>query len=188
MMTKVRITAFITGLLILSAATVIKAQDPSSQLTPAGAQTGEQEQKEKEASEKQATALLEQLVGEVQLLKLPENRIRVEIAAGDLLWKRNEPRARSMFSLAGDGVAEMMRSTDGNVQRWAAQLRQEVVLTAAQHDAQLAYQLLATTRSATATPDTSNNFRRPNPDTNLEENLLARVAAIDPQLAAQKVE
>src|ERR1700687_4256979 len=149
MMTKVRITAFITGLLILSAATVIKAQDPGSQVTPAGAQTGEQKQKEK-----QATALLEQIVGEVQLLKLPENRIRVEIAAGDLLWKRNEPRARSMFSLAGDGVAEMMRSTDGNVQRWAAQLRQEVVLTAAQHDAQLAYQLLATTRSLTPTSDT----------------------------------
>src|SRR2546425_4268091 len=187
-MTKVRIAAFFTGLLILSAASVTRAQDPASQPTPADAQTDEQKQKEKEASEKKATALLEQIVGEVQLLKLPENRIRVELAAGDLLWKRNEARARSMFSLAGDGVAEMMRSTDGNMQRWAAQLRQEVVLTAAQHDAQLAYQLLATTRSLTPSPDTVNNFRRPSPDSNLEENLLARVAAIDPKLAAQKVE
>src|SRR3989441_3894457 len=187
-MTKVRIAAFFTGLLILSAASVTRAQDPASQPTPADAQTDEQKQKEKEASEKKATALLEQIVGEVQLLKLPENRIRVELAAGDLLWKRNEARARSMFSLAGDGVAEMMRSTDGNMQRWAAQLRQEVVLTAAQHDAQLAYQLLATTRSLTPSPDTVNNFRRPSPDSNLEQNLLARVAAIDPKLAAQKVE
>jgi hypothetical protein len=197
MMTKVRITTFVTGLLILfSGVTVIKAQDPSSQLTPTDAQTDEQKQKEKEAAEKKATALLEQIVGEVQSLKLPENRIRVEIAAGDLLWKRNEARARSLFSLAGDGVAEMMRSTDANMQRWAAQLRQEVVLTAAQHDAALAYQLLATTRSAT--PDAANNspgardlnmrFRGPSPDFNLEENLLARVAAIDPKLAAQKVE
>jgi len=187
-MTKVRITTFITGLLILSAATVIKAQDPASQLAPTDAQTDDQKQKEKEAAEKKATALLEQIVGEVQLLKLPENRIRVEIAAGDLLWKRNEARARSMFSLAADGVAEMMRSTDGNMQRWAAQLRQELVLTAAQHDAALAYQLLATTQSLTPTPDPGNNFRRPSPDSNLEENLLARVAAIDPKLAAQKVE
>ena len=193
-MTKVRITAFITGLLILSTATVIKAQDPAAGTTQADAQTDEQKQKDKEASEKKATALLEQIVGEVQGLKLPENRIRVQIAAGDLLWKRNEARARSMFSLAADGVAEMMRSTDGNMQRWAAQLRQEVVLTAAQHDAALAYQLLAITRSLTPTPDTpgardsNQRFRGPAPDSNLEENLLARVAAIDPKLAAQKVE
>src|SRR5258705_5482347 len=128
-MTKVRNLAFITGLLILSAVTVIRAQDTATQPTSTGAQADEQQQKEKEASEKKATALLEQIVGEVQLLKLPENRIRIEIAAGDLLWKRNEARARSMFSLAGDGVAEMMHSTDGNIQRWAAQLRQEGALT-----------------------------------------------------------
>ena len=133
-------------------------------------------------------ALLEQIVGEVQLLKLPENRIRVQIAAADMLWKGNEARARSMFSLAGDGVAELIRSTDGNSQRWAAQLRQELVLSAAQHDAPLAYQLLATTQSLTPTSDTGNDFRRPRADDNLEQNLLAQVAAIDPKLAAQKVE
>ena len=187
-MTRVRIAAFITGLLILSAATVIKAQDSASQLTPTNAQTDEEKQKQQEALEKKATVLLEQIVGEVQLLKLPENRIRVQTAAGDLLWKRNEERARSMFSLAADGVAEMMRSTDGNLQRSAVQLRQELVLTAAQHDAALAYQLLATTRSLTPTPDTGNDFRRRGPEINLEENLLARVAAIDPKLTAQKVE
>ena len=194
MLTKVRITTLLTVLLVLSAATVTRAQDPATQPTPTDAQTDEQKQKEKDASEKKAAALLEQIVGEVQLLKLPENRIRVEIAAADLLWKRNEARARSMFSLAGDGVAEMMRSTDGNTQRWAAQLRQEVVLTAAQHDAALAYQLLATTRSLTPPADTApaqnwnGRFRGPSPDFNLEANLLARVAAIDPKLAAQKVE
>jgi hypothetical protein len=187
-MTRARITAFITALLILSAATVIKAQDSASQLTPTSAQADEEKQKQQEELEKKATALLEQIVGEVQLLKLPENRIRVQTAAGDLLWKRNEIRARSMFSLAADGVAEMMRSTDGNLQRSAVQLRQEVVLTAAQHDATLAYQLLATTRSLTPPPDTGNDFRRRGPDINLEESLLARVAAIDPKLAAQKVE
>src|SRR6185295_3190606 len=153
-----------------------------------GAQVDEQQQKEKDAAEKKATALLEQIVGEVQLLKLPENRIRVQIAAADMLWKRNEARARSMFSLAGDGVAELMRGTDLNSQRWAAQLRQELVLSAAQHDAPLAYQLLATTQSLTPTPDAGNDFRRPRADANLEQNLLAQVAALDPKLAVQKVE
>lgn len=187
-MTKVRIMAFITGLLILSAVTVIRAQDLVTQLTPTGAQTDEQQQKEKEAAEEKATALLEQIVGEVQLLKLPENRIRVQIAAADMLWKRNEARARSMFSLAGDGVAELLRGTDGNSQRWAAQLRQELVLSAAQHDAPLAYQLLAATQSLTPTPDAGSDFRRPRADANLEQNLLAQVASLDPKLAAQKVE
>ena len=196
-MTKLRITAFIAGLLILSAATITNAQEPASQLTPTGVQTDEQNQQEKEALERKATDLLEQIVGEAQLLRLPDNRIRVEIAAGDLLWKHDKARALSMFSLAADGVAEMMRSTDGDMQRWAAQLRQEVVLTAAQHDATLAYQLLATTRSLTPTPDAGDTpgardwnmrFRRPSPDSNFEDNLLARVAAIDPKLAAQKVE
>ena len=143
-MNLVRITAFVIGLSIFSTATVIQAQDTASQLTPTNAQSEEEKQKH-EALEKKATALLEQIVGQVQLLKLPENRIRVQTAAADLLWKRNEERARSLFSLAGDGVAEMMRSTDGNLQRSAVQLRQEVVLTAAQHNAPLAYQLLATT-------------------------------------------
>jgi hypothetical protein len=184
----VRLTALIIGFSILSAATVIKAQDSATQLTPASTQTDEEKLKQQEAFEKKATALLEQVVSEVQLLKLPENRIRVQTAAGDLFWKHNEQRARSMFLLAADGVAEMMRSPDVDLQRSAAQLRQEVVLTAAQHDAALAYQLLATTRSLTPTSDTTNEFRRRGPDSSLEENLLARVAAIDPKLAAQKVE
>lgn len=187
-MTRVGNTVFFTALLILNATTVIKAQDSASQVTATNAQSEEEKQKQQEALEKKGTVLLEQIVGQLQLLKLPENRIRVQTAAGDLLWRRNEERARSMFSLAADGVAEMMRSTDGNLQRSAVQLRQEVVLTAAQHDATLAYQLLATTRSLTPPSDTGNDFRRRGPDNNLEENLLARVAAIDPKLAAQKVE
>ncbi len=188
-MRRVRFTHLVIGLVFLFSAAVVRPQDPA-QTTPADVQTDEEKQKEKEAAEKKATALLEQVVGEVQLLKLPENRIRVQITAGDVLWKLNEVRARSMFSLAADGVAEMMRSTDGNMQRRAAELRQEVVLTAALHDASLAYQLLTTTRSLTPSTVTAvNDFRRrPSPDFNLEENLLARVAAIDPKMAAQKAE
>ncbi len=187
-MTRRRISVFLIGLFILGAAPISKAQDSTSVLTPTNTQTEEEKQKQQEELEKKATVLLEQVVAEVQLLKLPENRIRVQTAAADLLWKRNQDRARSLFTLAADGVAELMRVTDGDLQRSAAQLRQEVVLTAAQHDAVLAYQLLATTRSLTPPSDTGNDFRRRGTDYNLEENLLARVAAVDPKLAAQKVE
>jgi hypothetical protein len=186
-MIKVRISVFSIALSLIFGAAAVTAQDTSTQQAPTG-QTDEEQQKAKEAAEKKAVALLDQVLDQAQTLKLPENRIRVQITAADLLWKRSEARARSLFSLAGDGVAEMMRNTDGNVQRWAAQLRQELVMTAAQHDAPLAYQLLAATRSLTPTPDTGNNPRRPNFDANLEQSLLARVAAIDPKLAAQKAE
>jgi len=180
--------ALIIGLLVFSTAPVLKAQEPASQPASPDAQTEEEKQKQQEALENKANALLEQVIGQVQLLKLPENRIRVQTAAGDLLWKRNPERARALFSLAADGVTDLMRSTDINLQRRASQLRQEVVLTAAQHDAALAYQLLAATRPLTPAPDSGNDFRRRGPDNNLEDNLLARVAATDPKLAAQKVE
>ena len=54
-MTKIRNTVLITALFILSAATVIRAQEPAS---PLGGAQDEQQQKENEAAEKKANALL----------------------------------------------------------------------------------------------------------------------------------
>ncbi|MCU1268337.1 MAG: hypothetical protein JWM21_4655 [Acidobacteria bacterium] len=185
-MLKPRVSAFISILVIavFSGAAVLNAQTLPAPTTDTTTQTEEQKQKEKEVLENKAAVLLEQIVGEVQMLKLPENRIRVQIAAGDLLWQRNEARARSMFSLASDGVAEMMHSTDPNSRRWALQMRQELVMTAAQHDASLAYQIVAATRSPAADSDS----RRGNADLMLEHSLLAQVATLDPKLAVQKAE
>src|SRR6185369_13407402 len=99
-------------------------------------------------------------------------RVRIQINAADMLWDQNQGRARGLFSMAAEGVAELGRTPtntnnfrrgnqDGNgfvIQggfqgpqgpQAAArnyQLRQELVLTAARHDAALAYQLLAATK------------------------------------------
>jgi hypothetical protein len=187
-MTKLRIFTCMLGLAIVFAVPAAGR----AQTTPGAADqkpaTDEQKQKEKEALEKKAAALLEQVISDVQMLRLPESRIRVQIVAGDLLWKRNESRARSMFSMAGDGVAELMRNTDNNSRRWAGQLRQELVMAAAQHDAPLAYQLVASTRPPAPTNDIDVIGRRPNNDDNLEMSLLAQVARVDPKFAAQKAE
>ena len=43
--------------------------------------------------EKKAGGVLEQIVGETSLLKLPDNRALVMASAGDLMWKRDEKRA-----------------------------------------------------------------------------------------------
>ncbi|MGI8731923.1 MAG: hypothetical protein ACR2LM_01290 [Pyrinomonadaceae bacterium] len=157
----------------------------------------EEEKKEKTEKEKKAFALLEQVVDEAQLLRLPENRIRVQINAAELLWQSNEGRARSLFSQAADGVAEMLRNANTeipigerrgfNQTRTPGQLRQELVLTVARHDAPLAYQLLAATRQPASAADPSGNIALNSKD-NLEQRLLAQVAALDPKLALQNAE
>src|SRR5678815_3830103 len=113
----------------------------------------EEQLKEKADKEKKAFALLEQVVDEAQMLKLPENRIRVQINSAELLWQSNEGRARALFSQAADGVAELVRNANTeipigerrgfNQTRTPTQLRHELVLTVARHDAPFAYQLLA---------------------------------------------
>src|SRR6266542_2257383 len=109
--------------------------------------------------------------------------------------QQKEGRARSLFSLASDGVGELMRSNADaseqrrrvNQTRSSVQLRQELVLSAARHDAALAYQLLAATRNSAPSAD-GNNFRGPDLEDNLEQRLLAQVAALDPKMALQNAD
>src|SRR5215217_7455877 len=183
------------------------AQDP-----PAQQATTEEQEKQKAEQEKNAYRLLDQVIDEAQSLRLPENRVRVQINAADMLWDQNQGRARSLFSMAADGVAEMGRNqpTVTNRRRgpnqdvvggFAAgggpqnirffQLRQELVLAAARHDAALAYQLLAATKPPPSAQNTADQ-RGPRPqfasEDNLEQALLGRIAALDPKLAAQNAE
>ena len=162
--------------------------------------SAEELEKQKEEWAKNAYRVLDQVVEESQSLRLTDNRVRIQIYAADMLWDRDQSRARSLFMLAGDAVAEMMRAPDNTTQRMGppnqprrpAQLRQELVLAAARHDAPLAYQLLATTKAPTNTQNTDavTQGRMPqiNPEEVLEQNLLAAVAALDPKLAGQNAD
>jgi len=181
-------------LIICVAALHVRAQEnvsTATALTQETQPTQEELQKQKEVAEQKAFALLEQLLTDVQMLKLPENRIRIQISAADLLWDHNQGRARSLLSLAADSVAEVLRnpSTEQgrgrNSGRSVNQLRRELVFAAARHDASLAYQLLAATR--TFAPTTGGS-RGANADENLEQDLLAQIAALDPKVALQNAE
>ena len=118
----------------------------------------------------------------------------MQIGSAELLWLGNEGRARSLFSQAADGIAEMLRTQNSDVAfsgrrsfdqtRTPAGLRQELVLTVARYDAPLAYQLLAATRTpANELANSGLNF-----EDELEQRLLAQVAALDPKLALQNAE
>ena len=177
-----------------------RTQQPTQQPTP----TAEELEKEKAERQKNAYRLLDQIIDEAQSLRLPENRVRVQTTAADLLWDSNQARARSLFTMAAEGVAEIGRQQQNNnanrrpgpqnPDRRAFQLRQELVLAAARRDAQLAYQLLAITKPAAlpAPPPNAADIRgqRPqtSPEDNLEQMLLNRIAALDPKFAAQNAE
>ena len=149
-----------------------------------------EQEEEKLKLESKAVALLEQVVSEAQALKLPENRVRVQIAAGDMLWARDQARARGLFSDAGAAIAQMTWQTDRGDRDEAetrARLRRELVLTAARHDADLAFQLLNSTRPLARTNNAANDTRfGTDSDTSLDQTLLSIIASSDPKMAYRK--
>ena len=205
-MKKVTIFALMLALSCFYAPLVI-AQDQTVQPPSA-----EELEKQKAEREKNAYRLLEQVIDEAQSLRLAENRVRIQINAADMLWDQNQGRARSLFTSAAEGVVEVARTQPASnnrrntmVQDGASfavfqggpqnmrthQLRQELILAAARHDAALAYQLLAATKPPASTQPTV-EARGPRAllasEESLEQTLLGRIAALDPKLAAQNAE
>lgn len=200
-MNKLFILLMVLGVTFSPVLAQVQTTQPPAQQQP----TSEEQEKEKAERQKNAYRLLDQIIDETQSLRLPENRVRVQTTAADLLWESNQGRARALFSTAAESVAEMGRQQQNNnnnnnrrgggpqnVERRAFQLRQELVLAAARHDAQLAYQLLAITKPAALPAPQIADPRIPRPqftpEDNLEQQLLGRVAALDPKFAAQNAE
>src|SRR2546425_4847731 len=187
-----KITPFL--LLLASAATAVAQTATSQTATAQQSPDPQQQQEEKAKLEKKAVALLEQVVADAQVLKLPENRIRVQIAAGDMLWDKNPARARGLLTEAGAMLGQVMLEvdrTDRDDMMTVNQLRQDLVLTAGRHDAELGYQLLHSTQQqqptqTTITPARGNRQFIFDQGNNLEQSLLATVAVSDPKFAYQK--
>jgi len=143
------------------------------------------------ANEDQAYLLLDQVIAGIGSLKLPENRSRLEMMAADLLWKRDSERARSLFLQAAGDVVELAQQSAGKSNepfsryQSSAGLRQKLILTAAQHDAVLAYKLLRKTQPKTA--ELAEAGRTEN-ESYIEQLLLAEVSRIDPKFALSKAE
>src|SRR5690349_1176313 len=193
-----------------SAAPLVAQDQPAQQQEQQPSQ--EELDKQKAEREKNAYRLLDQVIDEAQSLRLVENRVRIQINAADILWDQNQGRARALFATAGEGIVELARTQAANNNRRnmgmdgngfgpqgygppnmrTYQLRQELVLTAARHDAALAYQLLASTKPPANTQPTTADARGPRAqilsDDNLEQQLLGRIASLDPKLAAQNAD
>jgi hypothetical protein len=186
-MKKLIILALTLALCCLFASQSLAQDQPAPQQPSA-----EELEKQKAEREKNAYRLLDQVIDDAQSLRLVENRVRVQTNAADLLWDQNQGRARSLFATAAEGIAELGRTqqTTNNNRRFQMapdgggftvqnnaqnmrvyQLRQELVLTAARHDAALAYQLLAATKPPATTQPVTADGRGPRPQINPEDNL-----------------
>jgi hypothetical protein len=107
------------------------------------------------ATEKKALDLVESLSEQVSNLHSPSNRMRAQCMVADLLWSRDEKRARSLFTAAVNQLAgriEEIDYSDPEVYQDLNRLsvsRQELVMRIAAHDPDLAITALLKTRFQT---------------------------------------
>ncbi len=173
-----------------------QAQTPQDQ-SPIDQQQKQQKELEmKKELERKTFLLLDEVIGSAASLKLPENRALVLSSAADLLWPRDEKRARALFKDALNNLnstAIRFNSKMTDEQRRAYQMytqqRTEILQMIARRDIDLALELLRASRLPTV-PVTAAGMetKLPDEDMRLEQSLAAQVAANDPKRALQMAE
>jgi hypothetical protein len=187
-----------TALIVLSLASSLSAQQPSPPQEP---QQTEEEKKASKELEKKALALIDELVAESASLRLAENRVHILTTASDLLWARDEERARALAREAMDQVVAQMREAREKAAQEEGQysdpryprrygptyLRQTVLNMLARRDAKLALEFLQLTRSLRPN-DNSRDPGEEQQDKMVEMNLASQIAENDPQTALRMAE
>jgi hypothetical protein len=154
----------------------------------------EEEQARRASVELKALELLDDVGGEAQALKLAENRVRLQVAAADLLWARDEKRARELFNAALLSVASTTAAIAPDDPRReqlvqeSLNLRREIAQLIAQRDPQLALDFVRGTRPPVAQGAPEKNYYQPDQELALETGLAEQVAARDPKQALRIAE
>jgi hypothetical protein len=154
--------------------------------------------------QKKALESLDALLKELGTLRLPENRIRAQATAADLLWKHDEKRARALFAktiqdfgaLAAAGNDEEVQTQSVtpylavqqssmqyamNVQI-RAQLRSELLQLLARHDARMARDFL---RGSRVSDPNNPGSGQPDQDAEYDLQLASQIVTTDPKQASQ---
>ncbi len=181
-----------SSILMLLISITVSAQSP-----PAAQQkVNPEEIEKKEAIEKKALLLVDEIIKEITSLKLPENRIRMFALTADALWEKDEKRARVLFKQAINefaGIIEISTPRTSNPIResqvamaiqYRGQLRQEVLQLIASRSPSLARDFLRTTKrsSPMAEPYIENE------EIQWELYLASQVVASEPRQALEIAE
>jgi hypothetical protein len=162
------------------------AQTPATKTDEATAEALELESK--------ALVLLDEIIGETPSLKLVENRIRLQATAAEILWPRNQERAREIFNSAANDLAAVMTAIETDDPQYynhinaASQVRRRMLNTIAQYDPKLALEFLRSTRTPPPPVQPGTNYRQPDQELTLEAQLAQQIAARDPQQALRIAE
>ena len=147
---------FISTILLLCALASAQTQPSEADADKDKKANTEKDKKQKELDER-VMQILDQSIGDAGSLRLPENRAIVDAVSADLYWKFDEKRARELFrSAAAEIIAfnqdmekEKRDSTDPLFELFDSNdVRGQVLPMIAQHDAELALELLVQTRPA----------------------------------------
>lgn len=140
-------------------------------------------------TEKKALDLVETLAEQVLNLHASANRIRAEVQVGDLLWVRDEKRARTLFSAAVSQLTIQISDLDYgdpevyNEMTRIYNSRQELVLRIAPHDAEMAIDALNRTRFQGDNRTRYGGNWTANSEATLEMMLANVIAAKNPEAA-----
>ncbi len=139
-------------------------------------------------TEKKALDLIESLTEQVMNLRAPSNRIGAQVAVADLLWTRDEKRARSLFNAALSQLVSNIAELDysdpevySDITR-VTQSRQELLIRIAAHDSELALSGLKQTRLSDNSTSARGNWSFNN-ESALELAIAGVIASKDPATA-----
>jgi hypothetical protein len=147
----------------------------------------EEKKQAAEELEKNALALIDELVAEAMTLRLAENRVYVLTVMSDVLWARDEGRARALVRKAMDQVVAHMRelkekATEEDWERFDSRYHHYMVSNLlAKRDAKLALDFLQQTRPL-------GPKERQRQQKNLEVSLASQIAESDSQTALRIAE
>ncbi|HEV2665755.1 MAG TPA: hypothetical protein VG324_12635 [Blastocatellia bacterium] len=171
--------------LVLSPLAQTPRQRPGIRPAPQEPQQTEEEEKAANEPEKEALALIDEVVAEAMSLRLAENRVYVLTVMSDVLWARDEERARALVRKAMDQVVAHMRemkekATEEDWERFDSRYHHYMVPNLlAKRDAKLALEFLQQTRRL---------WPKERRQTILELSLAAQIVESDPQTALRFAE
>ncbi len=152
---------------------------------------------EKKALEAKAVALVGQMVAEAASMQMAENRIFVLCFAAEVLWKREETRARGYLqdATAQFLAMEPLPAEPGirGAQAWRdrSNLRSTILQTVSKFDPRMGLDFLRASRQAVANgaPGPAAELQaRQDYEKNYEMQLAVQIAENDPQMALQLAE
>jgi hypothetical protein len=167
---------------------------------PAWAQTEnaelENQARIRQSLQHKALLALEEILQEVQSLKLPENRMRIRLAAAGVFWSRDQSRGRELFAQAASELGILAKEIEKipndagrfehhNLLNAFNSLRSELLTQISSRDPQLALDFLEFTGQLIPPKDTGRYPSYSDPEADLRFGLAAAMATQDPRPAVR---